>query len=143
MSIWFTPITLEQLNQIQKNTVGEVLGIEFTAIGEDSLTARMPVDHRTHQPAGLLHGGTSVVLAETLGSVASYLTIDPQQFQCVGLEVNANHLRSVRHGWVEGTCKPVHRGRTTHVWDIRIQDHEGRDICISRLTVAVVPVDRI
>lgn len=143
MSIWFTPITLEQLNQIQKNTVGEVLGIEFTAIGEDSLTARMPVDHRTHQPAGLLHGGTSVVLAETLGSVASYLTIDPQQFQCVGLEVNANHLRSVRHGWVEGTCKPVHRGRTTHVWDIRIQDHEGRDICISRLTVAVVPVERI
>lgn len=143
MSIWFTSVTLEQLNQIQKNTVGEVLGIEFTAIGEDSLTARMPVDHRTHQPAGLLHGGTSVVLAESLGSVASYLTIDPQRFQCVGLEVNANHLRSVRSGWVIGTCRPVHRGRTTHVWDIRIQDEGGRDVCISRLTVAVVPADRI
>jgi len=103
--------------------------------------ARMPVDHRTHQPFGLLHGGASVVLAETLGSVASFLLLtDPQKQQAVGLEINANHLRGVREGWVYGRVTPIHTGRTTHVWDIRITDEQKRLVCVSRLTVAVIPV---
>lgn len=102
----------------------------------------MPVDARTHQPYGLLHGGASVVLAETLGSMASYHCIDTSKFYCVGLEVNANHLRGLRSGRVTGVCRPVHLGRSTHVWDIRLSGEDGKPSCISRLTVAIVPLDK-
>jgi 1,4-dihydroxy-2-naphthoyl-CoA hydrolase len=115
------------------------LGIEFTEAGEGYLVARMPVDGRTHQPFGLLHGGASVVLAESLGSTASWMLLDdPAKQQAVGLEINANHLRSVREGWVYGRCTPIHTGRTTHVWDVRITDERGRLVCVSRLTVAIL-----
>ena len=140
MSIWQQPIDLQQLNGIQAHTIGEVLDIRFDAFDEQSLSASMAVDQRTHQPYGLLHGGASVVLAETVGSMASYLCIDPKQFYCVGLEVNANHLRGVRSGRVHAVARPVHLGRTTHVWDIRLHDDSGKTTCISRLTVAVVPL---
>ncbi|HLL96895.1 MAG TPA: hotdog fold thioesterase [Spirosoma sp.] len=115
------------------------LGIEFTEAGEGYLVARMPVDGRTHQPFGLLHGGASVVLAESLGSTASWMLLDdPAKQQAVGLEINANHLRSVREGWVYGRCTPIHTGRTTHVWDVRITDERGRLVCVSRLTVVIL-----
>lgn len=140
MSLWRTQPNLEQFNEAQKNTIGEVLDIRFEVVDDDSLTASMAVDHRTHQPYGLLHGGASVVLAETLGSMASYLCIDPSTHYCVGLEVNANHVRGVRSGRVTGVARPVHIGRTTHVWDIRLSDERGKLNCISRLTVAVVPL---
>ena len=119
-------------------TLGEHLGMEYSAIGQDFLQVKMPVDKRTHQPYGLLHGGASVALAETAGSVASHLIIDPEKYYCVGMEINANHLRSKKDGWVYATAKPLHLGRTTHVWDIRITDEKDKLICISRLTVAIV-----
>ncbi|ALD96094.1 MULTISPECIES: hotdog fold thioesterase [Pseudomonas] len=139
MSIWRQAPDIEALMAAQKNTIGEVLDIRFESFTDDSLTASMVVDQRTHQPFGLLHGGASVVLAESLGSMASYLIVDPSKYFCVGLEVNANHLRGVRAGRVTGVVRPVHIGRTTHVWDIRISNDEGKPSCISRLTVAVVP----
>ena len=139
MSVWRVTPDIDALMKAQKNTIGEVLDIRFEAFTDDSLTASMVVDQRTHQPFGLLHGGASVVLAESLGSMASYLVVDLDKFFCVGLEVNANHLRGVRSGRVTGVIKPVHLGRTTHVWDIRITTEEGKLSCISRLTVAVVP----
>ena len=120
------------------DTMGKHLGMEYCGIGPDHLQMKMPVDHRTHQPYGLLHGGASVALAETVGSVASHLTIDPEKYYCVGMEINANHLRSKKDGWVYATAKPLHLGSTTHVWDIRITDEKDRLICISRLTVAVL-----
>ena len=118
--------------------MAEHLGIEFSEIGDDFLSATMPVDNRTNQPYGLLHGGASVVLAETVGSVASHLVVDSSQFMAVGLEVNANHLRGVKSGFVTGTARPVHLGASTHVWEIRITDDSGKMNCISRLTVAIV-----
>ena len=139
MSLWRKPPDLDDLNTLQKDTIGEVLDIRFDAVDEQSLTASMAVDHRTHQPYGLLHGGASVVLAETVGSSASYLIIDTDKYFCVGLEINANHLRGVRSGRVSAVAHPVHIGRTTHVWDIRLTTDEGKLSCISRLTVAVVP----
>ncbi|KPC26927.1 Phenylacetic acid degradation-related protein [Pseudomonas syringae pv. cilantro] len=138
MSIWRQAPDIEALMAAQKNTIGEVLDIRFESFTDDSLTASMVVDARTHQPFGLLHGGASVVLAESLGSMASYLLVDSSKYFCVGLEVNANHLRGVRAGRVTGVVRPVHIGRTTHVWDIRISNEEGKLSCISRLTVAVV-----
>lgn len=135
-----TPVTLEQLNARTRNTLVEHLGIVFTEVGEDWLRATMPVDHRTLQPAGLLHGGASVALAETLGSVAGTLCLDETREMAVGLEINANHLRSARSGTVTGTTRPVHVGRSTQVWEIRIEDEAGRPICISRITLAVIPV---
>lgn len=140
MAIWHRQPELEQLNANQKNTIGELLGIRFEAFDGESLTASMPVDPRTHQPYGLLHGGASVVLAETVGSTASYLCIDSSAFHCVGLEVNANHLRGLRSGRVTAVCRPVHLGRSTHVWDIRLSGEDGKPSCISRLTVAVLPL---
>jgi len=137
--IWFTAFSPENLNERPKNHLGGLLDIQFTEVGEDFLTATMPVDERTHQPAGILHGGASVVLAETLGSIASYMCIDPERFQAVGLEINANHLRPVKSGRVTGICKPLHRGAKTHVWEIKIYDERGKMNCISRLTVAVIP----
>ena len=122
----------------QGNAVGH-LGIVFTEQGEDFLRGTMPVDHRTKQPFGLLHGGSSVLLAETLASMAANLCLeDPGQGQAVGLEINANHLRAKKDGLVTGTARPVHVGRSTQVWDIRIEDEQGRPVCVSRLTLAVV-----
>mgnify|MGYP000898507176 CR=1 FL=1 len=139
MSIWFKKdITVADIQHLGNNTMGEHLGMKFTAIGEDYLEATMPVDHRTKQPYGLLHGGASVALAETLGSVASALIINPEKFICVGLEINANHVRGVREGFVKGICKPLHTGATTHVWDIRIHDEKEKLVCVSRLTVAIL-----
>jgi len=139
MSIWFNKaITVEKLAPTSKNTLGEHIGMQFSEIGEDYLKATMPVDHRTHQPYGLLHGGASAALAETLGSVSSALVIDQEKFICVGIEINANHVRSVRSGYVTGTCTPIHIGATTHVWDIRIHDERNKLVCVSRLTVAIL-----
>lgn len=136
--IWFKEFNPEQLNDRPKNHMGAFLDIKFTKVDEDTLTATMPVDERTHQPAGILHGGASVVLAETLGSVASYMCIDPEKYQAVGLEINANHLRPVKSGFVTGVCKPLHIGSKTHVWEIKIYNEKGKMNCISRLTVAVI-----
>ena len=139
MPIWFDPsVTVPQLQQLATNTMGAHLGIEFTEIGENFLKARMPVDDRTRQPYGLLHGGASATLAETLGSVASAYVIDMKQYYCVGLEINANHIRPAREGFVYGTAIPLHLGRTTHVWDIRIYDAQEKLVCVSRLTVAIL-----
>jgi 1,4-dihydroxy-2-naphthoyl-CoA hydrolase len=139
MPIWFYPsLTIQKIQSLGKGTMGEFLGIEFTEIGEDFLKAKMPVDERTRQPYGLLHGGASAVLAETLGSVASALVIDNDQFICVGLEINANHIRGVREGFVFGTVTPFHIGRSTHVWDIRIIDSQEKLVCVSRLTVSIL-----
>lgn len=131
-------ITLDSLNQMSKNTMVEHLAIEFTEIGDDFITARMPVDRRTHQPFGLLHGGASVVLAETLGSVAANCCLDGAKQYAVGLDINANHLRSVSSGFVYGTTRPVHTGKSTQVWEIRISSEEGALVCISRITMAVL-----
>ncbi|CAG5002676.1 Putative esterase [Dyadobacter sp. CECT 9275] len=136
-------ISIDQLQAFGNNSIAEHLGIEFTEIGEDYLMARMPVDHRTHQPFGILHGGASVVLAETLGSIASYLCLDKSaQKNAVGLEINANHLRPVREGFVYGKVTPIHIGRSTHIWDIKITNEENKLVCISRLTVAIVDANR-
>lgn len=118
--------------------MAEQLGIEFTTIGEDYLEARMPVDHRTHQPLGLLHGGASVALAETMGSIAATLCVDGTKQFCVGVEVNANHIRSVRDGFVKAITKPIHIGKKTQVWETRISTTEGDLVCISRITMAVL-----
>jgi 1,4-dihydroxy-2-naphthoyl-CoA hydrolase len=139
MSIWFEPdLTAAQLQPLGKNTMGDHLGIEFTEVGEDFLKGRMPVDDRTRQPYGLLHGGASVALAETLGSVAAAFVVDRRGYNAVGLEINANHVRGVREGFVTGIAKPLHLGKTTHVWEIRIFDDRDKLVCISRLTVAII-----
>ncbi len=137
-AIWKSPPTLEVLNSMSKNTIDANLGIEFVEIGEDYLKAKMPVDQRTKQPMGMLHGGANVVLAETLGSVASILSIDFPKKIAVGLEINANHLRSVKSGFVFGIVKPVRIGRTVHVWEINIHDDQQRHTCISRITVSII-----
>jgi 1,4-dihydroxy-2-naphthoyl-CoA hydrolase len=139
-SIWFNKnIALANLQQLGKNNMGDHLGILFTEIGPDFIKASMPVDHRTHQPYGLLHGGASAVLAETLGSVASAMVIDHEKFISVGIEINANHVRGVRSGTVTGTCTPIHIGASTHVWDIRIHDDANNKlVCVSRLTVSIL-----
>ena len=136
--MWFKNFTIEDLNSRPKNHLGGLLDIQFTEIGEDFIVGTMPVDERTHQPAGILHGGASVVLAETLGSIASYMCIDPDKYVAVGLEVNANHLRPVKSGLVKGICKVLHRGAKTHIWDIKIYDDRGKMNCVSRLTVAII-----
>lgn len=138
MSIWNVKPDLARLNAFSKNTLIEHLGIEITEVGENFIKASMPVDQRTHQPMGLLHGGASVVLAETLGSIGGYLCLDTSKKSCVGLEVNANHLRPVRKGRVSGIATPVRLGNTVHVWEIRIFDDKDHLVCISRLTMAVI-----
>src|ERR1700759_2878745 len=139
MSIWFNKsIRIEDIQPLARNTIGETLGIEFTEIGENYLKGKMPVDNRTRQPYGLLHGGASLTLAETLGSVASACIIDNERQYCVGLEINGNHVRGVRDGHVYGTAVPLHTGSSTHVWEIRIHDDHEKLVCISRLTVAIL-----
>ena len=140
MSLWRTQPNIDHLNASQKNTIGELLDIRFESFDDESLTASMVVDARTHQPFGLLHGGASVVLAESIGSMAAYLCVDTSKYYCVGLEVNANHLRGVRSGRVTAVARAVHIGRSTQVWDIRLSNEEGKPTCISRLTMAVVPL---
>lgn len=135
--IWNKETDIEQLQALSEDTMVRHLGIEFTAIGDDFLEARMPVDARTMQPMGLLHGGASVALAESLGSIGAYLCAADGK-KCVGLEINANHIRAVRKGWVIGRATPLHLGRTTQVWDIRIRDEHDNLICVSRLTVSVM-----
>ena len=137
--IWKQDTDLARLNGWSVNTMMETLGIRITEVGEDWLRGTMPVDHRTHQPYGLLHGGASVALAETLGSTAAMLTLDPEKEIAVGLEINANHVRGVRSGIVTGTAKTLHTGRSTQVWEIRIENEAGELVCVSRITMAVVP----
>ena len=138
MSIWFKKdINLEKLNQFSTNTMNELLGIRITEIGENFIKATMPVDKRTHQAYGILHGGASAALAETLGSIGSVIIVDPEQFICVGVEINANHIRSVRDGFVTGTAIPLHIGASSHVWEIKIVDKNEKLVCVSRLTVFV------
>jgi 1,4-dihydroxy-2-naphthoyl-CoA hydrolase len=138
MAIWHTQPTLEQLNQNASTSLPGHLGMEITELGDDYLVGTMPVDQRTRQPFGILHGGASVALAETLGSIAANLVVDPQKFYCVGQEINANHLRPVAEGVVTGTARAVHIGRSSQVWEIRIVDGRGKLNCISRITMAVV-----
>lgn len=138
MSIWFKPYTLDNLHQMNQNTMGETIGMEFTELGEDFVSARIPVDHRTMQPARLLHGGASAALAETLGSVGCYLTIDTGLYDCVGLELNINHIRGERKGFVTGTARPIHRGKTTQIWGIEIRNEMGKLVSTSRITMMVI-----
>jgi 1,4-dihydroxy-2-naphthoyl-CoA hydrolase len=138
MGIFRKDITPESLNRLSKNTMAETIGISFTAIGEDYLEATMPVDARTHQPFGLLHGGASVALAETMGSVAAHCCVDFEKQFCVGLEINANHLKGVRDGFVKGVTKPIHIGKKTQVWEIKITNAKDELVCISRITMAVL-----
>ena len=139
MSIWKQPTDIVRINALSANSMLEHLGIEITDIGDDYLRGTMPVDARTKQPFGLLHGGASVALAESLGSLGGTMCIDAAREMAVGLDINANHVRAVTSGTVTGTARPLHLGRTTQVWEIRIEDERGKLVCISRLTLAVVP----
>ena len=138
MSIWFRQFTLDEVRKFQHDTMGEHLGIEITDIGADYLEATMPVDNRTMQPDRILHGGASVTLAETLGSVGGSMCVDRERFQIVGQEINANHLRPATGGHVTGRAKPIHLGRRSQVWNIEITDERKRLICVSRLTIAII-----
>lgn len=138
MAIWFDEVSLSLVREHSQNTLIAQLGIEFLEAGDDFLSARMPVDARTHQPAGMLHGGASVALAETLASWGATFTVDRQKNHCVGLEINANHVRGLSSGWVTGTARPLHMGRTTQIWEVRIVDEQNRLVCISRVTMAVL-----
>ena len=137
MRIWKKPVSVADLTAFSRNTAVEHLGIEFLDVGDDFLQARVPVDHRTQQPYGLLHGGVSVVLAETLGSCGAFYAC-PEGYRAVGLDINANHLKGVTSGWVTGTARPVHIGRTTQVWQIDLHDDAGELTCVSRITIAVL-----
>jgi 1,4-dihydroxy-2-naphthoyl-CoA hydrolase len=139
MSIWQTLVTLEQLQESVRDTLSAHLGIRYTEIGPDYLRATMPVDARTHQPAGVLHGGASLALAESVGSVGANLCVDMRTRVCVGQEINANHLRPVASGLVTATGRPYHVGSRSQVWHIEIADEKGKLVCVSRLTMAVLP----
>ena len=138
MPIWKQDISLQTLTAVSENTAVSHLGIEFVEVGDDFLVARVPVNRQTCQPYGLLHGGVSVVLAETLGSIGAAFCV-PEGTRVVGLDVNANHLRGVSQGWVTATARPVHIGRSTQVWHIDLRDDQGRMVCIARLTMTVLP----
>lgn len=138
MAIWHKSPNLHKINEFNKNTLVEHLEIEITEFGDNYLVGKMPVKSTTHQPFGLLHGGASCVLAESIGSIASNMCVDTSKHYCVGLEINANHIRSITSGFVFGTATNIHLGRTTHIWDIKITDENQKLICISRLTMAVV-----
>ena len=137
--IWFNKnLKLADLKNLQPNTMSSFLEMEWVEVGDDFLRLRMPVNDKTKQPYGLLHGGASCALAETIGSIGSFLVIDSTKKLCVGLEINANHVKSAREGFVTATAKPIHLGNSTHIWDIRIEDDSQNLICISRLTVAIL-----
>lgn len=133
-------VPVEELNKLSKNTINEVLGIIITKVAPDFIEGQMPVDYRSHQAFGILHGGVSVVLAESLGSIGATLTVDRNKFRCYGMEVNANHIKSVRTGYVKGIAKPLHTGKSTQVWEIIIRNDNGDLVCICRLTLAIVPI---
>ena len=137
-SIWFSPITLEEINHRAKNSHIEYMAIEFIELGADFLSAKMPVDTRTMQPMGILHGGATCSLAETVGSAAANFCVDLTQKMCVGLEINVNHIKAVRGGFITATARPIHLGKSTQIWDIRIMNDHGTLIAISRLTMAVL-----
>jgi 1,4-dihydroxy-2-naphthoyl-CoA hydrolase len=137
--IWFKDYSLSDLQKFIPNTILEHIGIEITELTENSVSGKMPVDRRTIQPAGILHGGSSVVLAESLGSIASVLVINQEKYNCVGLEINANHVRPVSKGFVYGTATPIHIGGKTHIWEIKIVNEQQKLVCISRLTMALLP----
>ena len=136
--IWAKKISLDEIDAFLKNSIEEQLGIKIVEVGDDYIKATMPVDHRTRQPFGILHGGASVVLAESLGSFASYLIIKSEDQIGAGIEVNANHIRSVSEGIVTGIVRPIHLGNQLHVWEIKIRDQKNKLVCISRLTVAII-----
>lgn len=138
MSIWKVQVTAEHLNDNKNDDMVKYLGIEFTEVGDDFVAGKMPVDHRTRQPFGILHGGAHVVLAETLGSVAANLVLEPNSGHAVGLDINSNHIKSVREGYVYGVARPIHIGGTTQVWEIKISDEKQQLLNISRLTMFVV-----
>lgn len=138
MPIWKKQFTLDDLKALHVDTAEGHLGIEFTGMGDDWLAARMPVDKRTVQPFRILHGGASVLLAESVGSCAANFCVDQEQFYCVGLDINANHIRGMKSGWVTGTARPLHLGRSTHVWQIHITNEAGALVCVSRLTMSVL-----
>lgn len=138
MAIWFKPFTPDDLNRRGENTMAAFLDIVFTEVGEDSLIATMPATHRTKQPLGIIHGGANVVLAETIASTAANAVVDLEKFYCVGLEINANHIRSVRDGLVKAITRPIHIGRTTQVWSVEIFNEEGKKTCVSRMTASVI-----
>jgi 1,4-dihydroxy-2-naphthoyl-CoA hydrolase len=137
--IWFKNYTIDDLQKFIPNTILEHIGIEITELTDNSVSGKMPVDRRTMQPAGILHGGSSVVLAESLGSIASVLVINQEKHNAVGLEINANHVRPVSKGFVYGTATPIHIGGKTHIWEIKIVNEQGKLVCISRLTMALLP----
>ena len=137
MRIWQKPISIDILNQISQNSAVSHLGIEYLEVGDDFITGRVPVDHRTCQYSGILHGGVSVVLAETLGSCGAGFSCAPEQ-NIVGLDINANHIRAARDGWVTGIAKPLHRGRSTHVWGVELFNDAKEIVCISRITLAIL-----
>ena len=137
MRIWRKEFDLDKLNASRKNTMVEVLGIMVTEYGDDYICATMPIDGRTHQPMGIMHGGASVALAETVGSIAANMAVDTTHY-CVGLDINANHLKAVPHGLVYATARPFHIGRSTHVWDIQIKNDQNKLVCVSRLTMSVL-----
>lgn len=138
MRIWFKEISAQQLNERGKNTMSDFLDIQFTEVGDNYMVATMPVNERTKQPIGILHGGANVVLAETIASTAANAVVDLNRFYCVGLEINANHIRSVKEGLVKATTSPLHLGRSTQVWEIKIVDEAGKISCISRMTASVI-----
>jgi len=137
MSIWKKPYSLAEINAHRKNTLAELLAIEVIEVGEDYIIASMPVDSRTHQPMGILHGGASIALAETVGSIASNMSVDELHY-CVGQEINGNHLRSVREGLVYAKAQPIHLGSKSQVWEIRITDKNKKNVCASRITMAIL-----
>lgn len=138
MSIWFRPITIEEISERSKNTLSEYLGIEFTEITDDSISAIMPVTQNLKQPVGIVHGGANVVLAETIASTAANYVVDLENYYAVGLEINANHIRSVTEGVISATTNPIHIGKTTHIWNIELRDSENNITCISRMTAYVI-----
>lgn len=138
MAIWFKQFSIEDLNQRGNNTMSAYLGIQFTEIGEDFIKATMPVNERTKQPIGILHGGANIVLAETVASTAANAVVDLTQYYCVGLEINANHIRSVKEGFITAITSPIHLGRTTQIWQIHIFNDAGKQTCISRMTASVI-----
>jgi 1,4-dihydroxy-2-naphthoyl-CoA hydrolase len=138
MTIWRTQTSVEQVRELSRETLADTIGIRVTEIGPDFLRATMPVNPRVHQPMGVLHGGASVALAETVGSVAATLCVDREKYVCLGQEINANHLRPISSGIVTATARPFHIGKRSHVWSIEIRDEQERLVCISRLTMAVV-----
>ena len=138
MAIWFRQFTAADLNRRSENTLADFLGIKFTAISDDSITATMPANERTKQPLGIVHGGANVVLAETIASTGANAVIDLEHYYCVGLEINANHIRSVKEGLITGIARPIHLGRTTQVWQIDMYNDAGKQTCVSRMTASVL-----